>query len=342
MAPDGRGYGVDYRQVFSDEAVRQEFLDRYDEIAGAAAASSGFENIGPRPGVDEAADAVRRMTEGTWVPDDSGLEAIVERFARPVHLVQRSSFVLPADGHPTSREVTARLERARPRLEAAIPGVGRVDLRNHRHAWVGTGWMVAPGLVVTNRHVAQEFARPEGSGFVFARPQFKPVRAALDWYHEYRRPEESRFAVREVVWIEPEPGPDVALLRIAGSGEDGERPPSVIALETASRARGGDVGRWVAVIGYPAQDSRARGSDQQRIFDGVYDVKRLSGGRITAVEGEGVVHHDATTLGGNSGSAVIDLETGRAAALHFGYLDGGHNAAVHASVLARIVRLHGR
>lgn len=330
---------MDYRHLFSDDAVKQEFLDRFDEIAAGAAALSGFESIDGGLTVDRAAEAVEEMTEGVWVPRNSGLEAIIERFIRPVHLVQKSTFVLPADGLATSKQVATQVERARRPLEGAIPSVGRVDLRNHALDWVGTGWMVRPGLVVTNRHVAEQFARGSGTGFAFR--QFRtgrPVRCSLDWFQEYQQPEESRFRVSEVVWIEPDSGFDVALLRVAATGEDGEAPPPVIALDTTA-AR---VGRWIAVIGYPGYDARANPADQQRIFDGVYDCKRLAAGRITATEGRDVVHHDATTLNGNSGSAVIDLDSGKAVALHFAGAAGRSNVAVHAAAVDRIVRSHGR
>ena len=39
------------------------------------------------------------------------------------------------------------------------------------------------------------------------------------------------------------------------------------------------IGSWVAVIGYPALDSRNDEADQQRIFDGIYNVKRLAPAR---------------------------------------------------------------
>ncbi|QCD53643.1 trypsin-like serine peptidase [Streptomyces hawaiiensis] len=335
---------MDYRQLFSDDVVRQEFLDRFDEITAGATGLGGFESVDAGLTADRAAEAVERMTEGLWVPDGSGLEAIIERFTRPVHLVQKSTFKLPPDGRATSANVTARVERARGPLEKAIPSVGRIDLRNHDLKWVGTGWMVGPRLVVTNRHVAEAFAREaqagagSGSGFAFKQSWTgKVVRPSLDWYQEFQQPEESRFRVTEVVWIEPDHRYDVALLRIDATGEDGENPPPPIALDTS----GARVSGWIAVIGYPGHDSRADLADQQRIFDGVYNCKRLAAGQLTAVEGQDVVHHDATTLGGNSGSAVIDLDSGKAVALHFGGAAGRSNVAVHAAAVARIVRAHG-
>ncbi|MET8945382.1 serine protease [Streptomyces sp. NPDC004542] len=334
---------MDYRRLFSEDEVRQEFLDRFDEIAAGAAALGGFEDVDGGLTVDRAAEAVERMTEGLWVPDGSGLEAIIERFTRPVHLVQRSTFKLPPDGRTTSTHVAARVERARRPLEKAIPSVGRVDLRNHALRWAGTGWMVGPRLVVTNRHVAESFARAaragEGTGFAFRQSWTgRTVRPSLDWYQEYQQPEESRFRVAEVVWIEPDGSHDVALLRIDATGEDGEAAPLPLALDPS----GARAGRWIAVIGYPGRDSRADTGDQQRIFDGIYDCKRLAAGEVTAVEGHDVVHHDATTLGGNSGSALIDLDSGKAVGLHFGGEAGRSNVAVHAAAVARIVRAHGR
>jgi Trypsin-like peptidase domain len=98
------------------------------------------------------------------------------------------------------------------------------------------------------------------------------------------------------------------------------------------------VGSWVAVIGYPAHDSRNDAADQQRLFDGIYNVKRLAPGRITAVVAEDLVHHDATTLGGNSGSVVLDLDSGKAFGLHYGGIEGRRNEAVQAPRLTTILQ----
>lgn len=161
--------------------------------------------------------------------------------------------------------------------------------------------------------------------------------------HEFldRFEELARFRVEQVVWIEPETSFDVALLRIAAQGEDGEAPPPSIDLMNEEELRLAGGGAWVAVIGYPAQDSRNDSQDQQRIFDGIYDVKRLALGQLTAITPDGLAQHDATTLGGNSGSVLLDLNTGKAAALHFGGIEGEHNLAVQAPAVSRIVCEHG-
>lgn len=333
---------MDVRQVFTDSAVRQEFLDRFDELAEHARDQlGGLEGLEGGPGVDDAAAVADGMAEGTYEPGtEPGLEAIIERFTRPVYLVQRSTFEAPPDDFPESELIRERLAAARPAIESVVGSAGRIDLRNHRLDWVGTGWMVGDGIVVTNRHVASEFAAAaDGGGFAF-RTNFgaPPVRASVDWRHEYQRPEESRFRVREVLWIEPEDSVDVALLRIDGEGDDGEAPPRTIELMTREEVDAAGVGSWVTVIGYPAHDSRNDAADQQRIFDGVYNVKRLAPGQVTAVVAEDLLHHDATTLGGNSGSVVLDLASGKALGLHFGGIQGERNEAVQAPRVHQILR----
>jgi endonuclease G len=100
------------------------------------------------------------------------------------------------------------------------------------------------------------------------------------------------------------------------------------------------VGKWVAVIGYPAQSSFNDLADQQRIFDGIYNVKRVAPGTVMSVSPDGLLNHDATTLGGNSGSVVMDLETGQAVALHFGGFEGDRNMSVQAPVVADRLAAH--
>lgn len=331
---------MDVRQVFSEPTVKQEFLDRFDELAEAASSSGkGLEGLEGGLNVDDAAATADRIEEGTFEPGDQpALEAIVERFTRPVYLVQQSMFEVPPDAFPDSEEIRSRLDSARQALETVIPSAGRIDLRNHRLDWVGTAWMVAPGIAVTNRHVASEFATPDNGGFGlmqnFGAP---PVSVSVDWRHEHRQVEESRFRVDQVIWIEPAGSVDVALLRIAEQGESGEAAPPVIDLAPRDEFENAGVGSWIAVIGYPARDSRNNAADQQRIFDGIYNVKRLAPGQVTAVVAEDLVHHDATTLGGNSGSVVVDLASGKALALHFGGIEGDRNEAVQAPVIRRIL-----
>lgn len=333
-----------YEQLLTDPRLQEELLDRFDEWRHFAIPRSGLEGGQPRPAVTrrDAESAIRSMSEGRWSShgDDGGLEAIILRFTRPVYLVQGGALARPADQFPDSTEIHAKLMDAREPLGAAIPSSGRVEVANHRLGWLGTGWMVKPNVVVTNRHVAVEFART-APGFAFRTNLLKRVmRPRVDWLHEHDQDHESIFQVKRVLWMEPDEPPDsldVALLEIADTGDAGHPQPAVIELASASEIA---VGRWMAVIGYPAQDSRNDAADQQRIFDGIYNVKRAAPGKILSVRPDGLLTHDATTLTGNSGSALIDLASGKALALHFGGLEGEANFAIQASRLQAIVDAH--
>jgi V8-like Glu-specific endopeptidase len=333
---------MDFRQLLSDDSLRNEFFNSIDEIAASLETiGDGLEGLEGGINLAAVGEAAESMAAGRWDSADSGLEAIIRRFLRPVYLVQRGTFSRPAQQSPHSREITDRLEIARAKLDQVIASTGRINLRNHRLDWVGTGWMVAPRIVVTNRHVAEEFGRATDHGFAFKCNLGGKVSAAyIDWREEYAQPEESRFRVEEITWIEPEDSVDVALLLISGNGEDGEVPPQVVSLMTDHDISELNVGAWIGVIGYPGYDSRNDAGDQQRLFDGVYSCKRLAPGQVTAFVGDVLLHHDATTLGGNSGSVVVDLASGKALALHYGGIEGDHNSAILAPHVARIAATH--
>jgi len=335
---------MEYTQIFADAEVREEFLDRFEEIRDAVSASGGLESVGALEGildVDGAAGAVKAMAEGTWQGDDSGLESIVRQFGRPVYLVRRNTFATVADAPDNEAEslvVAAKVKAARRRLEGVIPSVGRIDLRNHDMTWAGTAWMVAEDLAVTNCHVAEKFAKRGRGGFRFRANPMAQVHAYIDWLHEHGRPrQESRFKVTEVVWIEPDSSfCDAALLRLAPTSESGESLPPPI--ELAKGKDGLAVGRWVGVIGYPSIGRHDDPEDRMRIFNNIFECKRLAPGQLISFDGNRWIHHDATTLGGNSGSVVVDLDTGRALGLHFQGLPGKRNYAVPAADVARLIR----
>ena len=331
---------MDFQQVFSESDVKAEFLEKFDQLAEhAPGAAEGLESMTAPP---DPAPAVESMAEGTFQPgSEPGLEAIIERFTRPVYLVQQSTFAVPPDPFPDSEVIRAKLDGGRAAMEHVIPSAGRIDLRNGRLDWVGTGWMVAPDVVVTNRHVAEEFSMRDNGGFAFkanfGRP---PVSASIDWRHEHGQPDESIFRITEILWVEPPGSVDVALVRIEDTGAAGEQRPEVIELMTREEVDAAGVSAWVAVVGYPARDSRNDLADQQRIFDGIYNVKRLAPGQVMGLEGQDLLQHDATTLGGNSGSVLVDLASGKAIGLHFGGIEGDRNSAVQAPRVQELLDQH--
>lgn len=256
------------------------------------------------------------------------LEAIVRRFGRPVLFIQQNSIE-----EPESDLWKGKIEAARANLEAVIPSIGRIELRNHPSMpWLGTGWLVAPELLVTNRHVAVEFGRKAGDGFVFKRsPSGRRLRARIDFREEHLQPEEEEFRIREILHIEPDDdvAPDLAFLKVSRLGEDDQELPLPVPLSPVDP----EPDQVVGVIGYAAWDGRRNDEGvMERIFQNIYNVKRLHPGEVMAV-GQHFFNHDCSTLGGNSGSPVIDFNTGEAVGIHFAGSFERENYAVKASTI---------
>jgi endonuclease G len=255
-------------------------------------------------------------------------EAIVLEVGRPVLLVRNDSFVPPESG--VWRQ---RLTASQSRIESIIPSVGRIEVSNHpAFDWAGTGWMIADDVVVTNRHVAMEFARRQGRQFIFLKSFLGEMSARVDFKEEHDATGVHEVEISEIVFIE-EPtntAPDIAMLRLKNTGG---QLPAPIELQT------GKPGPFVAAIGYPARDSRNEDTVMDRIFGDIFNVKRLSPGEVK--ECAPSVHyftHDCTTLGGNSGSVVFDLATGKAVGLHFAGRYRRANYAVKAATVEQYLK----
>jgi endonuclease G, mitochondrial len=256
------------------------------------------------------------------------LEAIVRRFGRPVLLIQNDTYVAP-----DSDSVAAELAPHRARIEKAIKSVGRVEFINHSMPWGGTGWLVDKNIMLTNRHVAELVGESNGAGGFRFRVSVAgvPYGARLDFKEEYTVGGiglAKEVPVKSIKYIARTDQPDIALFQV---DVDGTLPPPIELLSTASVQD-----QAVGVIGYPAYDSRNDPDDVVRYFGDIFDVKRFAPGVVSQVGGgQTFFMHDSTTLGGNSGSVVLDLATGRALGLHFAgtYLVG--NYAVTAEQIKR-------
>ena len=190
------------------------------------------------------------------------------------------------------------------------------------------------GLLMTNRHVAELFAKGLGREAL----SFIPGQsAAVDFLRERDRPDSLLFQIRRVAMVHPYW--DMALLEVDGLA-------SVTPLSLSTAPPGDLRERDVVVVGYPALDPRNAVDVQNTIFAGVFNVKRLQPGKLRDVEsirsfGHPVeaVTHDSSTLGGNSGSAVVDVKTGEVVGLHFAgvYLEANYAVPTHELALDRRV-----
>jgi S1-C subfamily serine protease len=148
----------------------------------------------------------------------------------------------------------------------------------------------------------------------------------IDFVKELGSTATLEFDITGVIGIHDEH--DVALLSVAERSADGRSLPEPLAV--AASAPRDLAGRDVYVVGYPAWDtSRSEPDALQRIFMDVYNVKRLQPGQSVAYSTTfSALQHDCSTLGGNSGSPVVDLETHQVVGLHFSGRYGSANYAV--------------
>jgi hypothetical protein len=274
----------------------------------------------------------------------SGLEAVVRTDgSRPVLFVEDDCVDVTA---PSIGAYAVPLSRFEDQLRSVCQAVGRVDDPSDSAAplgYQGTAWAIGEGLVVTNYHVLAAIA-PGGIRFNGRFQGRLNTGVAVHFGHEVGYlGHERRFPIRRVVSVGQEgaaelahpdyldlnfDGLDLAVLELEPVPGQAFPEPVLVARGDDQHTRGGlaSAGHGIYVVGYPG-DQRATPADLfAQLFAGVRGYKRLAPGLITATPGEvphdprqWIVTHDASTLGGNSGSALVDLDTdGRTVlGLHF-------------------------
>jgi endonuclease G len=280
-----------------------------------------------------AEHAVELARQGKDLPEREmmAMEAIILPGERPVIDIQNGIFDAPIEPFEHFDA-----DPIRSNIQAAIPSIGRIEIPDSvRIPYAGTGFVVGDGLLMTNRHVAELFAVGLGrQGLSFRSGNDVKV----DFVRENLDDDADYFDISEVIMIHPYW--DMALLRVEGLS--GNREPLTLSIESSENLFGCEV----AVVGYPALDPRNNIALQNEIFGGRFNVKRMQPGRVNAKAnlrsfGKMVetLTHDSSTLGGNSGSAVIDTTTGKIVALHFAGIYLEANYAVSAADMARDSRI---
>jgi endonuclease G, mitochondrial len=295
--------------------------------------NAGIRDLDPKLAEEgrDVAEKAPALESADPAASDVALESIVLRTTRPVLEILKNETVLKFSDQADSTLWADRLKNAKPFLDSAIRAVGRINLQGARLDWVGTGWLVANDILVTNRHVAREFAVRKGDGYTFQIGLEGPISADADFLQEISNPAALVFKLVRPLHIEDEPGPDVSFFEIeVTSGDARLAKPIALASEIS-------ITQNVATIGYPAYDSRIpEPSLMEDIFGSTYNKKRLAPGGITEVRST-LLLHNCTTLGGNSGSAVVDLDSGKALGLHFSGSFLATNYAVPADIVKRLL-----
>ncbi|SMH62587.1 phospholipase D-like domain-containing protein [Azospirillum agricola] len=290
-------------------------------------------------GIESAAVAPETVEDALRRADMAAIETIVSE-QRPVFFAARD-----AAGQPRIDRENAAIRGAEARFlkdrlverEAVVAPlldrIGRIDVEGIAGMpYVGTGWMIDDGIVVTNRHVAEVIARRSGQGYSFRMGAFgRPVTLSFATGHLHRDDNPGlSVPVASVLYIEPEDSDvDIAFLKLSAR-------PEIGTLSFLPILRGGvPETEPLCVLGYPAKAPPRIIPDQalmRDLYRDVYDVKRVAPGFVARQEPR-LITHDCTTLGGNSGSALVVMSTGEVAGLHFAGIYLRENQAVPASLL---------
>ncbi len=268
--------------------------------------------------------------------DSFGLESIIKEMARPSFLVLEDKTDFTLRSELPVEEVTYWQPRIAPKadmLKQIYQAVGRIELHNHESLnWCGTGWLLRPDVLVTNRHVAVNFAEASAGKWIFRRNVIdRQISANIDYTEEANERAEDPHRIKEIIFIQ-ESGPDMAFLRVEPDRPRGPQNAG-IPLAPVSALQ---IGREVLAVGYPRYDSAMPEPPDMvtRVFGHQFNVKRAAPGVIMATHlDKYYVNHDCSTLGGNSGSVVLDLESGFALGLHMGGNYQSENFAVSSDFL---------
>ncbi|MCE6949832.1 serine protease [Cereibacter sphaeroides] len=249
----------------------------------------------------------------------AALEVVVHTDgSRPAFLVREDAPVF--DSSPPGIWVDLLADPLRDAdLRTALKAVARIDITHPLMPYAGTGWLVAPDLVATNRHVAQVFVSFPADGAPVIRHDLAP---RIDFGHEFNgRESADSQPLTDLVFCGAKPIPpvgidhdclDIAVFRL-GAPAPADRKP--LALGEGQRLALPQT--QVFVAGYPARpDPASLGSVSETdrvlrlLFEKLWGFKRLAPGEVTPTGlGARTLNHDATTLGGNSGSLVMGIDS---------------------------------
>jgi S1-C subfamily serine protease len=273
------------------------------------------------PEAQEAWDKLRNGDEPD--PDELAALELVIRLLRPAPLSLGGALAdLPdTQGHnlypPDLKDAWSGFQKL---IKPLLYSVGRVNLtQGSKH--VGTGFVVADGVLATNRHVLDDLTF--GTGLL------APGRAQVMFQRETGTSDLPEHTVPINGVLRFHKTFDIALLEIPKTG----RPAVTLDVNVPAE------GVRVAVIGYPAKDEVRNPIFTGAIFGNKLGVKRAALGEVLDGAAAPTMFHDCSTLGGNSGSPVFSLATGRVVGIHRSGFFMYRNEAVDGASLDAFVRV---
>lgn len=230
------------------------------------------------------------LTSFDAVPSSS-LRAVVPMAAPAAALMARRLRLLTADGQAATRLEQEAVLGTDDRVEANFldramlvrPCVGRIRVTGEGHRGWATGFLVAPGLVLTNHHV---FPSAQAIG---------ASRIAFDFWFDVAggRPQEpDDYAFRPDLFFVADKSLDYALVQVEAMSINGHAITArrhLRLIRDSGKARSGE---FVTIMQYP------RGEPMQ--------IALRENEVVRAEEQESFIHYQADTAHGSSGAPVFN------------------------------------
>jgi hypothetical protein len=289
--------------------------------------------------VEQAQAAVDALESGASAGSLSdaqmvALESVIRTRGRPALKVEDGGLeALDETRHPGSgfwRIPVADNEGQLLRVAASTGAVMARVLAGGAPIVCGTAWLIAPNLLMTNRHV---LFPPAGTALAKRNPQrvteadLTPgIELFIDFAHEEGTARDGKAAITAVPFVAEDADPvDVAILRIAA-------PPA--GASTLRLVTSADVSRQLFLVGHPGVLA-AVPADVQAVFGTPNGRKRVCFGEKLAATAAlpGVMGHDASSIGGFSGACVLAFGSAGVSALHYYGDPARGNRAITADAL---------
>jgi len=205
---------------------------------------------------------------------------------------------------------------------------------------LATGWLIQKDVLVTNRHVVTNelYEKNDPPLTILKLVPLKKVH--VDFFQEFAEDATEIIPVTEVIHVSETF--DIAFLRLASSSN---RPVLQVANQNP------EIHSKIMVVGFPGytteigkdKDYNKKHFEIMRAIYGPdkknYGLKRLSPGKVVALSLSKILY-DASTLPGNSGSAVFNLQ-GKVGALHIGSFYRDNNCALSCEKIRELATLLG-
>jgi hypothetical protein len=310
------------------EALERRIAARFKTVAPAQA---GFAEAVANKTARDGWTVARSLIEGGISQNDltpqamANLEAVISVTGRPAWFVKGDA---PQTDEGDAMEAAdtfwiAYIVAAQNALLDVCARVCCIMLGDSdRLAPVATGWLIGPNTIVTNAHVGALIARQNPALVTTDARRGWRLRSdtpsTADFAFEQGSNRRSRFAIKEVLYVEDEDHPDIAVFRLKAS-PGGPQPLSPIALDLLPRAQWAHTRMFVA--GHPIKDL----SDDRNVvavFGDLNGTKRFAPGYALGLLGGETLTHDCSTTNGSSGS------------LHYFGKPGERNEAVSLAAIA--------